>query len=182
MVKCCVFFAVRTEFWNNIYTRFGFKGLKGRNKWNSYSAVQVMVRNTVVGLNGLRAMGRLTLFRLFVSCRSTKMSDYRLRFVYTLYCSRKRNADPVSSLSLPAVALQWQPLFSPSKFFIHSYIFISFATKICQTVPLRFAVYICHSVCPLLTSSLKEFSWNMMMGSFTKHCQHIQTFVKVEQQ
>jgi hypothetical protein len=27
MVKCGVFFAVRTEFVNNIYTSFGFKGL-----------------------------------------------------------------------------------------------------------------------------------------------------------
>jgi hypothetical protein len=27
MVKCCVFFAVRTEFLNIIYTSFGFKGL-----------------------------------------------------------------------------------------------------------------------------------------------------------
>jgi hypothetical protein len=27
-VKCGVFFAVRTEFLNSIYTRFGFKGLK----------------------------------------------------------------------------------------------------------------------------------------------------------
>jgi hypothetical protein len=28
MVKCGVFFAVRTEFLNSIYTRVGFKGLK----------------------------------------------------------------------------------------------------------------------------------------------------------
>jgi hypothetical protein len=28
MVKCCVFFAVRTEFLNIIYTSFGFKGVK----------------------------------------------------------------------------------------------------------------------------------------------------------
>jgi hypothetical protein len=28
MVKCCVFFAVRTEFLNIIYKSFGFKGLK----------------------------------------------------------------------------------------------------------------------------------------------------------
>jgi hypothetical protein len=27
MVKCCVFFAVRTEFLNIIWTRFGFSGL-----------------------------------------------------------------------------------------------------------------------------------------------------------
>jgi hypothetical protein len=27
MVKCCVFFAVRAEYLNNIYTSFGFKGL-----------------------------------------------------------------------------------------------------------------------------------------------------------
>jgi hypothetical protein len=27
MVKCCVFFAVRTEFLNIIWTSFGFKGL-----------------------------------------------------------------------------------------------------------------------------------------------------------
>jgi hypothetical protein len=34
MVKCGVFFAVRTEFINIIYTRFGFKGLKGKdNIW-----------------------------------------------------------------------------------------------------------------------------------------------------
>jgi hypothetical protein len=28
MVKCCIFFAVRTEFLNIIWTSFGFKGLR----------------------------------------------------------------------------------------------------------------------------------------------------------
>jgi hypothetical protein len=32
MVKSCVFFAVRTEFLNIIYTNFGFKGLKDNVK------------------------------------------------------------------------------------------------------------------------------------------------------
>jgi hypothetical protein len=33
MVKCDVIFEVRTEFLNNIYTSFGFKGLKNPTVW-----------------------------------------------------------------------------------------------------------------------------------------------------
>jgi hypothetical protein len=43
MVKCGVFFAVRTEFFNIIYTRFGFKGL---NRFVADSSKLVLARVT----------------------------------------------------------------------------------------------------------------------------------------
>jgi hypothetical protein len=45
MVKCDVLFEVRTEFLNNIYTRFGFKGL---NLNSVNQLISVMVKCVVL--------------------------------------------------------------------------------------------------------------------------------------
>jgi hypothetical protein len=48
MVKCCVFFAVRTEFLNIIQTNFGLKGLVTSHQMSSVSnSVHVRVNSAV---------------------------------------------------------------------------------------------------------------------------------------
>jgi hypothetical protein len=59
MVKCAVFFAVRTEFSNIIYTRFGFKGLI------YFWWFIVNVSMEVIKINVMAAFVLLSLYKLF---------------------------------------------------------------------------------------------------------------------